>query len=72
MDARQFEKYMYDLIKNTNFATDFATGGTNSKDNVYTKTLERISQQEELADDDLQMVAGGLDKQDKEKNCDSI
>ncbi len=63
MDDKKYEKHLGNLIKNTNFAIS----ETDSKNNVYLKILESISQQEELADDDLQMVAGGLCKHNKEK-----
>lgn len=68
MKAEKIEEILKNLIKNTNFTI----GGVNSKDNVYLKVLERISQQEELTDDDLQMVAGGLYRHDKEKHRDIL
>lgn len=68
MRVEKIEKKFKNLIKNTNFTI----GGVNSKDNVYLKVLERISQQEELTDDDLQMVVGGLYRHDKEKQRDIL
>lgn len=66
MDARHFEIFMSDLIKNT----DFSSGSQDARGRVYDKITAALARvrEEELCDEDLGAVAGGSGDREVDSN----
>lgn len=66
MDARHFEIFMSDLIKNT----DFSSGSQDARARVYDKITAALArlEEEELYDGDLEAAAGGVQEREVDSN----